>query len=641
MAELQGTPIEHSESVSLKGKIVDDWVKTLACNHVVVDISTKSAKKNASYCVLCGELVNNADVAGRESLKTVDDLRLDDDISKSNLTRLMSIDSTRSPKHHTLKKQPSSSSLLSATSNVSLNKSCSIHSNKNVKYFCEDHQEIGCSVCINVLHRGCERIMFIKDEIQGSDWTENVCHDTVAALDAISKGFKTILEYSASCREKVKTQILEFRKTRDEIRARLEHLLDEFERKSEKQIKKLMDSLEIELSTNENNCKAIINEAEQNNEVLKETLNANSPNNTFIMTQKILQQRERYGMSLSDAIKHSQDISIDLIPEADITSIAEIRRIGKINISCHANNFPESVISAVSKLPKSDLRSPRTARDARSESSSSLNSQTSFVGKYGVRLENDKKVCDNVGVIFLHDGRVAVIDMNNKNIKMFDSKFNNLSSLELSSKPRGITAVSPQEIAITLPDESKIQLVSTIKKLQTTRSILTALPCYGVTCHNQELIVLCNDGFKRTSIQFLDLNGKILKTLKTNQSGKSRSLKNPLNIVLSVDGQQICITDGNRLVNFDMNGEIIFEYTDKDLNGASGIAVDESGRYYVCGTGSNNVHRISADGAKRSVILTDDDVVAPQSICYQTGTRSLLVTQANNDSLFLFKISKS
>ncbi|XP_060605071.1 uncharacterized protein LOC132757720 [Ruditapes philippinarum] len=636
----------RAEPLKLQDKLTDDWIQPFSCNHVVVDITQDiNVKKDkprektlhASYCVMCGELVTElkpdidkkasvADIRQDARLKTGQDMKTNYE-EKTDKRKLFK----------SFSRMGSSSSMsLAHTLN---NRACTIHGHKKLKYFCEDHQEVCCTVCVNVLHRNCQRIMYIKDEIHNG-WSSRIHEETTVALDAISKSFRYILDNNESARQKLNGQVLDFRKRRDELRSHLLHLLDEFERKSEKRIKKFIKTSEDEIEATLENCRAVIKEAEANKEMLEKVTKTSSTEDTFIATQKILLQREKYGLALSEAIKRSKDISIDLIPERNVESVEDLRKIGSVHFSSEAMQFPEAVISAVSKIPKSELRSPRSTRDARNGSCSSLESPATFVGKFNVRLAEDKFTCENVGATFLKDGRIAIVDMKNSKLKVFDTKFTQPCTIQLSLEPRDVTVISPQEVAVSLPDESKIQFVSTGKKLQTTRSILTSLPCYGITCHSQELVVLCDDGFSTKAIEFIDFEGKVLKTLKMNTSGKVL-LKNPWNIATSVDGQQFCVTDKGRLVNFDIKGNILFEYTDKNLENARGLAVDDSGRFFVCGTSSNNVHQVSADGKQLSIILTDEDVTAPQAVCYQLGRRLFLITCVGNNNVYMYKLTKS
>lgn len=648
--------VTQAEPLQPLENLADDLTKPFACNHVVVnykaeegtlkdkgDVTSKKKKKKSkreiktggeviSFCVMCGEKVlekGEKDGSGQDIVFSREST-LDEGGFKVH-------DSKR-----TVYRQNSSTISLSSSKLPNVDsRACLIHGHKKIKYFCEDHQEVCCSVCVNVLHRGCKRVMFIKDELKNG-WDMRVCEETAKTLNEIVNSFEQIMAQNETSLEKLHEEVSDFRQRKDQLRDRVIEVLDQFDKSSEKQVKKFIKISESRINSTLDTCREVIKDLEACTELLEVALKSSSEKETFIATHKVLKQKNKYGLVLSEAIKHSKSISIDLIPETCIESIESINKVADVQFCAEEVRFPESVLASVSKLPQTDLRSPRNVLDAftRSESTSSLESPLTFGGKYNVRLADDKNACENVDIEFLQEDRIAVVDMKNKKLKVFDSKFSKASAVELTSEPRGIAVISPQEVAVTLPDESKIQIVSTGKRLSTTRSILTSLPCYGITCYNQQLIVLCDDGFSTTAIQVLDFEGKILNNLKMNKSGKV-ILKNPWDIAATLDGQHVCVTDRGRLVCLDFNGNAIFQYSDELLENARGLAADDRGRFYICGTGSGNVHQVSADGKKLAVVLDEKDVASPQAVCYQPTKRNLLLTSVGDDHVYLFKLSKS
>ena len=647
---------EIPEPLQLHDPASDDWVKPFGCSHVVVSFSpekssskkkSKTKKKKVgdekeilSFCVMCGETISDEELAEKCKTTSIDDIKGQG--SNTSLQKTTTARENSKVRIFGSSRRSPSSSMVSlgqtASSPGTDPKSCPIHGHKKIKYFCEDHQEICCSVCVNVLHRACDRLMLIKDEVD-TVWDPKVCDDTMSALDAIADSFEKIVEFNEKSEEELKEEVDAFKKSRENMRKRLLELLDEFDKISDKMLRKFVKISEQEIQSTIAACKEARSDAQASKELLEYVSAGSSKRDCFIATQKVLKQKNKYGIALSEAIKNCKNRAVDFIPQTCFTDLYSLKKIADIEFIAEAVVFPETVLSPVSKLPMTAIRTPRDIQSAfsRSESAASLESTITFLAKYNVRLPEDKSKCEIVGAAFLADDRVVIADMNNKKLKLFDPKFAKAQSVTLTSEPRGVTVISPTEIAVTLPDESKIQLVSTHKKLTTTRSILTSLPCYGITKNtNQELVVLCDDGFKTTAIQVLDLDGKDLKTLKMNQRGHVM-LKNPWDLAVNLDGQQVCVTDRGKLVCIDLEGNHVFQYADENLVNARGVVVDELGRYYVCGTGSGNVHQVSADGKKTSVILGDSDVSAPQAAAYHKSKRLLLLTSVSEDNVYMYR----
>ncbi|KAH3774349.1 uncharacterized protein LOC127846431 [Dreissena polymorpha] len=647
-----------AEPLKLHGDNTDDWVSPFGCEHVVVNFSPektsrkkktkKKAKKGGkeiedelqSFCVLCGETVS--DNENMLQANKNDEMKSPMQETQKDVKLINSVVDKRQTLFSSARKLSSSVSSLSQSSaaHVYDTRACLIHAHKKIKYFCEDHQEVCCSVCVNVLHRGCERVMFIKDELNNG-WDPKTCEHTMKALVYIAESFAKIIEQNQQAHKELQDEMEAFKHRREQFRKKVIHLLDEYDNTSDKMVKKFIKLSERDINSTIETCKEAMREAEASREMLEYTLNSATAKESFIATQKVLKQKNKYGFALSEAVKKSKIRAIEFVQDSAFENIESLKRIAEVQFSAESVMFPEGVISSVSKLPKHEIRSPRDVLGvfARSDTTSSLENTLTFVGKFSVRLADDKGQCENVAAAFLADDRVAVVDMKNKKLKVFDSKFSKAYSVELSSEPRGVAVVSPHEVAVSLPDESKIQFVTTHKKLSAIRSILTSLPCYGITCFNQELIVLCDDGFSTTAIQVLDLDGKVIKTLKMNKSGHV-ILKNPWNLAVNLDGQHVCVTDRGRLVCVDMKGARVFQYLNDSLENARGLTVDNLGRYYVCGTGSSNVHQVSHDGKLLGVVLTEKDVPQPQAVCYQQSKRLLLLTAVGNDNIYLYKLPK-
>lgn len=622
----------------------DDWIKPFGCNHVVLGFSpdnkldeTNIEKCLSAICVMCGKSIH--DDKQKAVVENIDDFSFQNvntnKISSNSSSRLMGHDeNAKTDVFHNPRTMSSAATI--APSSI---KACTIHNHKKIRYFCEDHQEICCSVCVNVLHKCCKRVMFIKDEIV-SGWDSRVSEETLNAMVAVRKSFCHIINFNKQTKAILGEQVGNFLIKRKELRSRIIELLDDFERTSDTMIKKYLKMTEDGVNAAIQMCECAIKDVDFSKELLTHAMQANSVKDSFIATHKIIRQKEKYGVTLSQAVQASKDVTLTLQPEKNIINIEELTKLATVYFKAKPALFPESVITAVSKIPKRDLRLPKTVEDAFTRSESvepPLVNPLSQSGEFNVRLTDDKMTCENVGATFLSDGRAAIVDINNRKLKVFDLKFSRATAISLTSGPRGVAVISPQEVAITLPDESKIQIVSVGKTLRARRSILTSIPCYGISCLNQELYVLCDDGFAINAIQVLDFSGNVLKNIEMKKSG---ALKNPWDLSLSCDGRLICVSDRRRVVGLDVNGTVLFQYTDRKLENPHGLTVDDLGRFYVCGTSSNNVHRMSADGLSTEVVLTEQDVAAPEAVCFSFGMRLLLLTFVGSDQIRIYRVLK-
>ena len=664
------------ESLSQKGEIklkADDKTdkdaeiqdQKLACNHVIVnlkkDTSKKSKKRNQGgiyLCVMCGEKLSYEDKTQSDKKATkkskskkegsklvVDELALR---RESSTLSDISSDSVDSPSY-TRRKESKFSLFGSRRSTASLNKSiitqetvevCPMHSHKKLKYFCENHQEICCSVCVNCLHPKCDRVMHIEDEIDINSETERTDF-TFEALQNVKRGFEEIIDINCRTKSSLEKQKKETRDRRNQMRVHLMKLLDDFERKSEKQMEKFM-SIEIQaLNSVIDTCNDALSSISKSLEMLEYAQDTKDSHNIFVATHKAIGQKPNLAVALSEAIKNTKDVNIDFIPVSNIDNLENLKSIGEICFSAEEMELPRWLMKSVSKIQKPDIRSPRSLDDIRTQGSNhdpTSPRQPSNVGKYSVRLTDDNKSCDNVGITVIPDGRIAISDLNNWTVKVFDSKFRSCESLKLTSAPRGLVAISPQELAVSLPDESKIQIISASKTLRMLRSILTQLPCYALANHDQELVLLCYDGFSTVAVQFIDLEGNILRKIEMKTSRNKTQLTKSWSLTVNPDGQKLCIGDGARLLCMDLSGNTIFVFKHESLVNIRDVTIDTTGKFYVCG--SKSVHRVSPDGTRSKVILTEDDIASPYAICFDPDKRSLLISSTGSDVVSVFQLKK-
>ena len=661
--DVERTKVDAKHVAQKLEELDDDWVKPFACNHVVVNLTPEKKKKSrkesgseseketktkdaAPFCVMCGERVSSDSSSSgkitsvRKYIEDADDSGTDPYERPDSSLSLLKKKSFKKSQLPRSRRTSGSSVTQSVTSQSIL--ACTMHSHKKLKYYCEDHQELCCSVCINVLHSRCDRVMFMKDEINLS-WDRKICTQAIEALQGVRTSFEEIIDQNEKVHDSLEQKMKQINTRKDMLKSKIMSLLEDFERNCERQIDKCKKIAQRDLQMTIETCTDAIEDVEKACQLLKLASRSNMPHDVFVATRKVLCQKERYGLALSDAVSHSRDMTIELLPEMNIENIETIDKIGSVTFKAIEMRFPESIVAAVSKIPKAEIRSPRIIRNVFSYTPSSPTStirKPIIHGRFNVRLADDKDLCENVGADFLPDGRVAVIDMKNCKLKIFDAKFRNGISLQFRSGPRGIAVINPQEVAVSLPDENLIAFVSISRKLKLVRSILTNVPCYGIRYYSSELVALCDDGFSTTEVQVLGLQGEIKKTFTMNKTGKA-ALKNPWYLALNPDGQRFYITDRGRLVCLDVSGSLMFEYKDDSLDNARGITIDSQGQLYVCGTNSNTIHEVTADGNTGKVLVSDTDISAPQAVCYNDEKRILLVTSVGSEIVTLFKMVSS
>ena len=294
-----------------------------------------------------------------------------------------------------------------------------------------------------------------------------------------------------------------------------------------------------------------------------------------------------------------------------------------------------------SKTPKTDILAQASPIKRRSELKGDKppysERRAVLAGQFNVRLSTDQYVCSLKGAALLHDGRIALADYDNHNVKLFDAKLYRGKSLNLSSGPWDIAVTGPKELAVSLPFESKIQFIAVSDTMKATRVIKIDMDCYGLIYRNQELLVVCNDYLIGPAIQVVSLTGRIKQTIDTDCAGQ-RILEDPYYMTVTPSGKLIYVSDKDRIVCMDRHGNVTSVYKESSLRNARGIDIDSEGNLYVCGYMSNTVHQITMHGIDFRCLLSKDQVWDPWSVTFNESNGTFLVTSDSSDLIKVYTL---
>jgi hypothetical protein len=113
--------------------------------------------------------------------------------------------------------------------------------------------------------------------------------------------------------------------------------------------------------------------------------------------------------------------------------------------------------------------------------------------------------------------------------------------IKLTSSPRDITVIPSDQLAVTLRDEERIQLLTTRKGLTKAEQMRTVGNCRGFKYDDGKLIVAF-DGKVRPKIEILRLNGEVQCTFQLNELG-SMTFTEPICKGFSPDSSWMYVTD--------------------------------------------------------------------------------------------------
>ena len=243
---------------------------------------------------------------------------------------------------------------------------------------------------------------------------------------------------------------------------------------------------------------------------------------------------------------------------------------------------------------------------------------------------------------FLSNGHILLCDFNNIKLKLLDSDMSIKKSLQLPEAPNNVAAIGENEAIITFNYRNTLdfQYIYTHPDLKLGKAITLPNKCYGLQVVNDEIYTTCHKDSGHDEILRLDRAGNIMSKIALTQSNSDCSYY--LGLCLSGSSPRVYLTEfsNSKVTCFQLDGKMVYQFTEKQLKTPLGIYVDSAGNSLVCCRGSHNVVVITADGKKHGELLTSKDIANPQCIDYRPDDNTLIVGCDNSSKLFLYKLGK-
>jgi len=252
-----------------------------------------------------------------------------------------------------------------------------------------------------------------------------------------------------------------------------------------------------------------------------------------------------------------------------------------------------------------------------------------------VRESSDKTGCNLMGMALVPDKKMVLCDCNNKSVKLLDLESGHLvSSLRLSSPPWDVCAIPGQQVAVTLPDEGKIQVVSTQRQLTLTTRIKTRQGCRGIRYWQDTLIVTFSEG----TVLVIDLKGNVVMEMDNTNAGYLL-FKCPLYVTVDYKGSTLYVSDGvkNTITKMDLTLKVVATIKNKTIRAPHGMFPLDDHHLLVCSFGSHNVVLLNTETQEERVVLgPGQGILWPRCVSYSAELGKLYVTCYRCDSVKVF-----
>lgn len=459
---------------------------------------------------------------------------------------------------------------------------CTNHEGKVLELFCSDHDELCCSVCVAVAHRGCNDVTYIPEAAVGIESSLELLEvkgdilkikEQVDQLRTQREENQTVVQQQ---KEDIITDILD-------LRIRIGEVLDRLEKTARLELQERYGDVSNKIDNDVKTCEDVsLSLANITTKI--ETTCGNDPE-LFVQVKKAKKTIEEAKMVIKNISKN----------------------VGKEKLTFSPDRTLETLLNHMDTLGKyGEERHVYTAQ---------------FDAEYSMAMSSDIGSSeDNPGALCLPDGKIILTNVHHKRLKMVNNNYKVTDHVDLPGKPYDICLANENEVVVSLREDKLIQFVAIEKKLKLTRTMRIGVSCYGIACRGGEIFVACVAGQyeNRPQIRVYNMSGRMLRVFEKTQAGDF-IFSTPRNIAINPDGTLLHVTDReNGVITLGVDGQLMSVYRYHDLDSPRGIATDADGNIFVCGQNSHNVIQLSPEGDKVGDVLVRDKVrlYRPQALCY-------------------------
>ena len=263
-------------------------------------------------------------------------------------------------------------------------------------------------------------------------------------------------------------------------------------------------------------------------------------------------------------------------------------------------------------------------------------------GQVDIAISHDKSKPWASGCCFMPCGYLVICDYENDRILLLDKVFVLIDKLELKiGSPYDMAVIDHNNVITTVPMRKQIVFIQIFPKMKAGKPKVIQLDgqCYGVCVSGGKIYTSLAEN-SEGEVRILGLDGNLEKRITVNQDG-TLPLRSPNYLAVSKTGKEIFVADwrADTVTCISVDGQIIYQCKDANVKGPRGVYVDAGNNVYVCGSDTNNVGIITADGRLwKSLASSKEGTLSPCSIAFRSSDRALVVGCSGGTKLCCFKL---
>lgn len=240
---------------------------------------------------------------------------------------------------------------------------------------------------------------------------------------------------------------------------------------------------------------------------------------------------------------------------------------------------------------------------------------------------NDRYVHYIPGLCLLSQNKLLTADSHNTVLKLIDTSSKKITSrLRLTTAPWNATYLQDDQVAVTVPYERKVTIVTTSEELSSVRDIGVSGQCHGICFSDGKLLVTYSNPGK---LEIMALDGTVYKAVVNNTKGNA-VFTDPHYITLMNTNTEryIYVSDysTDTTTKLTMAGDIVSQFKDQTLSGPRGLVAIGDNHIAVCSHGGDCITVIRDENGRMEIVKQRDCVESPLAIDFMPKENTLYVS---------------
>ena len=485
---------------------------------------------------------------------------------------------------------------------------CSSHPDMELEYMCEEDDRLCCNKCFVTSHKQCKGVKELTGNALESE-AKSESETLKQSICKLSMYAKSIIEAKEKTVEENKKAVDRVPKSLQDIRTKINKLLDTLDETTTEQAKAIVKNIEISSENDKTTLNETVTSLGDASILIDNVMKYGTVSQMYAAldkTKEAFRKCEQSICTMADAFKPERpelviNDSLENIIQLGLNETNSLAKVIKNRSEVSLPLYHETKSAKISKVTKISEKPIR--ENYRLSSSPTYSS-----------------------LIFLPNNQAVLTDTHlSHHCSLTNKAYDVVGSLKFT-QINSCSYTKCGKIVVNSADERKIYFLSTDNELEVVNKVTTAnKPTTIQSLRNGDIAVGWTDP---VAFGIISSEANATERVYFTKDKSGRELKSFDYMAIDEDRKHVmqpCTTD-NTLYCFDFDGNPVFEYRSSDLNSPQRVALERDGNIFVYFYENSVIHIISPTG-KPIKIIKEGCPNKPLAIAFKLCGNEIAVTR--------------